>query len=222
VTVFWTALGCDFSGKSQTLRQVARDGWQIVSYDDPYVCDFPVLRRVRSGLFFEAYRRIGRPYSAALTFSLLTPMVWYLRDEALRREKYGPTLVDSYYFKLLAKGIVTGIADRETAALWRSFPAPRGVVFLDVNPEVAWDRAGGAANLNPFEHYGPEPTRDGFVTFQRDLRTALLREVRDLEVVMVDANASLDRVSAQVCEALPRPCPVRGPLVRHGRREPAE
>jgi hypothetical protein len=199
---FWTVLGGDYSGKSATLRRLARDGWQVVSYDDPYVRDFPVVRRLRSGLFFEAYRRVGRPYPAPLAFSLLTPIVWYLREEALRLAGRGPTVVDSYYLKLLAKGVVTGIADPATAALWRSFPQPRGVVFLDVDPAVAWARSGGAARLNPFEHHGSEPTRAGFVAFQRDLRAAMLREIADLDVHVVDGNRAPERVAADVRAAL--------------------
>jgi hypothetical protein len=199
---FWTLLGGDYAGKSETLRRLARDGWQVVSYDDPYVRDFPVVRRLRSGLFFEAFRRVGRPYPAPLAFSLLTPIVWYLREEALRSARRGPTIVDSYYLKLLAKGIVTGIADPATAALWRSFPPPQGVVYLDVEPAVAWERSGGAGRLNPFEHHGSEPTRDGFVGFQRDLRSVLLHEIADLDVRLVDANQPPEAVATRVREAL--------------------
>jgi hypothetical protein len=204
MTGFWTVLGCDFAGKSLMLRQLAAEGWPVISYDDPYVRDRPVIRQVRSGLFFDTYRQVGHGYSGELAFSLLTPMVWYLRDEVLRRAHDGPALVDSYYFKLLAKGIVTGIADRETVTLWRSFPPPRGAIFLDVDPEVAWERAGGAANLNPFEHYGREPTRDNFVAFQRDLREAILHEVRDLDVLVLNADPAPGRVLEAVRESLLR------------------
>ena len=198
MTGFWTLLGGDACGKSEVLRRLGRSGWRPVSYDDPYARDVPVVRRLRSSLFFDAYTHLGRPYSPELAFSLLTPVVWYLRDEAVRHARQGPTLVDSYYFKLLAKGLLTGIADPATAALWRSLPQPEGVVFLDVDPEVAWRRAGGAAGLNPFEHYGAEPTRDGFVSYQRDLRAAMLREVGHLDLRVVAA----DRASGQVAEAV--------------------
>jgi thymidylate kinase len=202
VTEFWALLGGDFSGKSETLRALAAEGWQVVSYDDPYLHRVPVIRELRSRLFFDAYCRIGREYSPKLVFSLLTPIVWYLRDEALRQAERGPTLVDSYYFKLLAKGIVSDIADAATIALWRSFPPPRGVLFLDVDPHLAWHRAGGAAGLNPFEHYGTEATCDSFISYQRDLRAAMLYEVQDLDVVVVDANRSPDLVTMDVRAAL--------------------
>jgi hypothetical protein len=202
VSEFWAVLGGDFAGKSEALRRLPPGGWQVVSYDDPHVRDYPVIRRLRRTLFLDAYLHIGRPYSAELAFSLLTPIVWYLRDEAVRRAREGPTLVDSYYFKLLGKGIVSGIADPATTALWRSFPQPRGVVFLNVDPEVAWQRTGGPANINPFEHYGTEPSRDSFIGFQRDLRAAMLHEIRDLDVTVVDASRPPHEVAADVEAAL--------------------
>jgi len=216
VNGFWVVLGGDYSGKSETLRRLAAEGWRVVSYDDPYLHGFPVVRALRSTLFFDAYRRIGRDYSPELAFSLLTPVVWHLRDEALRGAGQGPTLVDSYYFKLLAKGIISGIADPATVALWRSFPAPEGVVFLDVDPDLAWRRAGGAAGLNPVEHYGPEATYDSFIGYQRDLRAAMLHEVRDVGLTLVDASRSTDLVIADLRAALP--AGARGPARRRPRR----
>ena len=202
---FWVLLGGDSCGKSEVLRQLGGRGWRTVSYDDAHAADVPVVRRLVSSLFFDAYTCLDRPYSRELTFSLLTPVVWYLRDEALRQAALGPTLVDSYYFKLLAKGRLTGIADPATAALWRSLPQPDGVVFLDVDPELAWARSGG--ELNPFEHYDREPTRDGFIRYQRDLREAMLHEVRHLDMRIVPADRSRDlvaeRVRASIRDRLP-------------------
>lgn len=195
---FWTVLGGDYSGKSHALRTLAADGWRIVSYDDPYVRRYPVIRSLRNQLFFDAYRGIDRPYSAYLVFSLLTPIAWFLRDEALRQAAHGPTVVDSYYFKLLAKGVITGITDPETRTLWRSFPQPDGVIYLDVPGPVAWRRAGGPEHLNPFEHYGPEPNRDRFLDFQRDLRDAMRHEIRHLDVVTIDATASRAQVTREL------------------------
>jgi thymidylate kinase len=203
VTTFWTVLGADYAGKSTVLRTLARDrSWRLVSYDDPYVRGHRVVRQLRSSAFFEAYQQIGRPYSRDLVFSLLTPVALYLRDEAVRQAALGPTVVDSYYYKLLAKGTVTGIAREPATSLWRSLPRSGGVVFLDVDPEVAWRRAGGPGNLNPFEYHGPAPTFEGFARFQAELRAAMLREVAGLPVVMVDANARPDRVAAEVRAAL--------------------
>jgi hypothetical protein len=198
---FWTVLGGDYAGKSEVLQTLRREtGWQVISYDDPYLHGHAVVRWLRESAFFEAYRRVGQPYSADLAFSLLTPIVLYLRDEVMAA--HGPAVVDSYYYKLLAKGIITGLADEHARAIWRSLlrPRPEGVVFLDVAPEVAWHRACGA--VNPFEYHGREPTWEGFARFQQDLRDVMLDQIKELPVVMVDANRGALPVAADVIAAL--------------------
>jgi hypothetical protein len=205
MTQFWTVLGGDYAGKSEVLHRLRRQtGWPVISYDDPYLQRYPVVRWLRESAFFEAYRQVGQPYSADLAFSLLTPIVLYLRDELLRLSADGPAVVDSYYYKLLAKGIITGLADEPASAVWRDllYPRPQGVIFLDVDPEVAWNRSCGA--VNPFEYHGAEPNWEGFARFQRDLRRAMLDQVKELPVVMVDANRPAPQVADDVIAALCR------------------
>ncbi|MGD0065029.1 MAG: hypothetical protein ABSB76_16480 [Streptosporangiaceae bacterium] len=200
---FWTVLGADYAGKSEALRRLRTEtGWQVISYDDPYLHGRPVVRWLRESGFFEAYTKVGRAYSADLAFSLLTPIVLHLRDEVLRTAAHGPAVVDSYYYKLLAKGVITGLADERAGAIWRALlqPRPAGVVFLDVAPHVAWHRAGGA--VNPFEYYGAEPTWEGFARFQRDLRGVMLDQIKGLPAVVIDANRPAEAVAADVISAL--------------------
>lgn len=203
MTRFWTVLGADYAGKSEVLQTLRRQTeWQAVSYDDPYIDGHPVVQWLREFAFLDAYNRLGQPYSAEFTFSLLTPIVLYLRDAVMRTAAHAPTVVDSYYYKLLAKSIITGIADERACAIWRSwlYPQPQGVVFLDVAPEVAWNRARGL--LNAFEYHGTKPMWEGFARFQRDLRRVMLDEVKELPSVMVDANGPPPSVAADVIAAL--------------------
>jgi len=210
VSGFRVLLGGDYAGKSEAMRRLPAGAWRTVSYDDPYILDFSVVRGSRRKMFFEAFSDIGPRYSTELAFSLLPPVVWHLRDQALREARSGPTVVDSYYYKLLAKGLVSGIADPGTVAVWRSFPRPDGVVFLDVDPEVAWGRVGRVADLNPIEYHGPQPGRDAFLRYQRDLRAAMLAELRGLDVLTVDANRPPGQVAADVHAALGGADPVAG------------
>lgn len=203
MTQFWTVLGGDYAGKSEVLHRVGHEtGWQVISYDDPYLHAHPIVRWLRESAFFEAYSQVGQPYSADLAFSLLTPIVLYLRDEVLRTAAHGPAVVDSYYYKLLAKSIITGLADEPASAIWRSLlhPIPQGVVFLDVAPEVAWNRSCGI--VNPFEYYGAEPTWEGFARFQQDLRNVMLDQIKELPVLVVDANRAAAEVATDVIAAL--------------------
>ncbi len=98
--------------------------------------------------------------------------------------------------------VLTGIADEHARAIWRPLlhTRPQGVVFLDVATEVAWNRACGA--VNPFEHHGTEPTWEGFARFQRDLRSAMLDQIKELPSVVIDANGPALSVAADVIAAL--------------------
>lgn len=122
----------------------------------------------------------------------------HLRDELARAADRERVVVDSYYYKLLAKCALTGLEHEQTFAYWRSFPQPRGVLYLDVAPEVAWGRSGRGSRLNPFEYLGAEPELPGFTRLQSELRGALLKEVAELPLTVIDAAAPPDAVLAEV------------------------
>ncbi|MEV4141643.1 hypothetical protein AB0J72_56990 [Dactylosporangium sp. NPDC049742] len=211
MTDFWVLLGPDFAGKSSALARVRDEvGWQVVSHDDAFVEAHPLVRTLRGCWVDEALRHAGTRYSAELVLTVLHAVILHQRDELLRRvaaadPDAGPVVMDSYYYKVLAACTLLGVTHEPTFAAWRAMPQPAGVVYLDVPPEVTWQRSGEGARATAFEHYGPAATRDGFVRMQRDLRTAMLAEIRDLPVTVLDATAGPDAVLAKVAAAIGAP-----------------
>lgn len=203
MTGFWVLLGPDFSGKSTVLGPLrTRHGWYVISHDDHELESFPLIRTLRDTWLTEALPRTGTRYSAELTLAALHPIVLHLRDELARAAGRDRVIVDSYYYKLLAKCSLLGVEHGETFHYWRSFPRPRGVVYLDTDPEVAWARSGFGSGLNSFEHLGTAPERAGFTRLQSELRGALLKEVASLPLTLVDSCAPPDAVLTEVLAAI--------------------
>ncbi|MEV6602153.1 hypothetical protein AB0M36_35685 [Actinoplanes sp. NPDC051346] len=198
---FWVLLGADYAGKSSVLSALARrTNWQVASYDDEFLDDgYPSVSRLR-GEFFEALREAGRRYSTDFALSIAQTAVVFLRDQALAGSVARPVLVDSYYYKILAKCRLAGLANEQIFAWWRSFPAPRGVIYLETDAGVAWRRSGNGAAVNRFEHYGDQPSREAFVRFQIDLRRLMLAEVRDVPTSVIGAAADVDDIARQIEE----------------------
>lgn len=203
MTGFWTLLGPDFSGKSTALNRLHTEhGWHVVSYDDRYLESAPMVRVLRENWVGEAFAHRGERYSPELVLAALHPIVLHLRDELVRAADRDRVIVDSYYYKLLSKCTLLGLADSELFALWRSFPQPTGVLYLDVRSDVAWERSGEGARVNCFEHFGQEPTRAGFVGLQDALRGSLLKEVAELPLTVLDGDVPPEAVLGQVLAVL--------------------
>ncbi|MGW3158326.1 dTMP kinase [Streptomyces sp. NPDC001089] len=203
MTGFWTLLGPDFSGKSTVLNRLHTEhDWHVVSYDDRYLESAPLIRRLREMWIADAFAWSGRRYTPELVLAVLHPIVLHLRDELARAADLERVVVDSYYYKLLSKCALLGLEDSEMFAAWRSFPQPEGVIYLDVSPETAWQRSERGVRINPFEHFGARPTRDGFLRLQGELRGALLKEASELPLTVLDADAPPRTVLDQVLAAL--------------------
>ncbi|MBV2156633.1 hypothetical protein [Kitasatospora sp. SUK 42] len=200
---FWTLLGPDFAGKSTVLDRLHDDhGWRVVSYDDRYLDRYPLIRGLRRSWVDEAFARAGERYSDELVLSVLHPIVLHLRDELARSAGPEPLIVDSYYYKLIAKCRLLGVEHQPIFDQWRSFPRPRGVLYLDVPPEDAWARSGEGLRINAFEHYGTTASEANFIGLQSELRTAVLAEVADLPLTVIDGTEPPESVMAAVLAGL--------------------
>ncbi len=200
---FWTLLGPDFAGKSTVLNTLHdKHGWRVISYDDRYLESYPLIQRLRGSWISDAFVWAGKRYSAELVLSVLNSIVLHFRDELARLDGEKRVIVDSYYYKLLAKCRLLGVEHQPTFDYWRSFPRPRGVLYLDVLPEVAWARSSHGAWINEFEHYGTTAGKANFIRLQSDLRAAILAEVDDVPLQCINASQRPETVVATVLAAL--------------------
>jgi thymidylate kinase len=202
---FVVLLGADYAGKSSTMSALAASPsrWQLVSTDDAFVASgHALIPRLRRAVFGDVLPALGRDYSPELMASVLQVAVVHLRDRIRRSASQGPALVDSYYYKILAKCRLAGVEDNPMFAWWRSFPRPRRVIYLDVTPETAWLRSREGTAANRLEHYGERPDRLSFATFQTHLREAMLEEIRHVPVSVIEEQRGVARTARAVREVL--------------------
>ncbi|MFD0688725.1 hypothetical protein [Actinomadura fibrosa] len=212
---FTVLLGPDYAGKSAALAELARRpaGYRIVSADDAFLAPrHALIGRLRRDLVGEVLTAPARAYSPEFTAALLQTAVVHLRDRLLERaaedaaeDARAPLVVDSYYYKILAKLRLTGLGDHPMYGWWRTFPQPGHVVFLDVAPATAWRRSGDGALLNGLEHYGTGAGRgafESFRSFQADLRELLLAEVGHLPVSVLPESGDVEQAAKAVEEVL--------------------
>ncbi|MFC6085241.1 hypothetical protein [Sphaerisporangium aureirubrum] len=200
MTEFNVLLGADYAGKSTVLHALSARGWNVVASDDER---FPVLGALRLLWLGEVLPELGCRYSRTMAMAVLNPLIVHLRDQVeLLAANGGPVVVDSYYYKLMAKLQMADLLTLDILSSWLELPRPARVVFLDAEPEHTWERTHNGADLNPLEHYGRRATRASFVRYQRDLREHLLTAAAGVPLTMVDATAGLASMVDEVEAAL--------------------
>ncbi|WP_329214536.1 hypothetical protein OG352_04445 [Streptomyces sp. NBC_01485] len=202
---FSVLLGPDGAGKSSVMGRLAEalPEWRMVSTDSAFVApEHALVTRLRRDLHDHLLPGLGTAYSVDFLASVLQTAVVHVRDQVCGGDPRVPVLVDSYYYKILAKCRLAGVRDSRLYSWWREFPQPSQVVFLDVSPESAWRRRGDGTQLNVLEHDGADGDWPGFERYQKNLRKLLLEETRDLPVTMVQEQPDADRTAEAVREVL--------------------
>lgn len=158
---------------------------------------------LRRGVLGHVLPGLGTTYSPEFLVSLLQTAVVHLRDEVARGGD-APLLMDSYYYKILAKCRLAGVELNPLYDWWRSFPQPDLVIYLDVSPVTAWHRSGDGAALNALEHFGDRPEWSGFERYQKGLQKLMLEEVERVPLTMVGEQPDVARTASAVLEVLER------------------
>lgn len=186
---FVVLLGGDYAGKSSAIGRLATapGTWRFVSVDTDFLtAQYALLARLRRDVITDVVAP-DKWYSADFLMTMLQTAVVHLRDRIIDHTHRTLTIVDSYYYKMLAKCRLAGVAnDHPMLQWWRSFPQPRGVVYLERSLDSAWQRCGHGATLNRLEHYGAEPTRPAFDRYQADLDQAMRDEIKNVPVSVID------------------------------------
>ncbi|WP_225834564.1 hypothetical protein [Streptomyces sp. NK08204] len=204
---FVVLLGTDYAGKSSALTEVAEraPSWHVVSLDDEFLePGHSLIGRLRRNLVADVLPDLHHGYSLDFMVSLLQTATVHLRDSIERSPGGAPVLVDSYYYKILAKCRLAGVDRHPLFDWWRGFPQPRRVVFLEVSAAEAWTRCGEGARTNPLEYYGEQPDQVSFEKFQCDLREAMWEEVRHLPVTVVEEQEHVSRTVQILGEVMGR------------------
>ncbi|MPY58092.1 nucleoside/nucleotide kinase family protein [Streptomyces spongiae] len=202
---FYVLLGPDGAGKSSVLAEVAArlPGWRMLSTDDAFLGPgHELVGSLRRQVVEDVLPNLGTSYSVDFLASLLQTAVVHLRDQVERQDQDVPLLMDSYYYKILAKCRLAGVGQNPMYDWWRSFPQPRAVVYLDVSTASAWRRSAEGVRLNPLEHFGERPEWLGFDSYQKSLRKLMLEEVRDVPVTIIEEQPGVARTADAVLEVL--------------------
>ncbi|MCX4238829.1 hypothetical protein [Streptomyces ortus] len=201
---FFVLLGPDYAGKSSVLTELRRSAtpWRLVSLDDTFLApEHALIARLRRDVVKDVAPHETR-WSPDFLAAMVHTAVVHLRDQLLNGDPRTPAVVDSYYYKFLAKCRLAGVPDEPLLTWWRSFPRPGRVIYLDVTPESAWSRSREGADLNPLEHYGPRPGPYGFKRYQTDLDRLVREEIRDLPVTVLAEQNDAARTAATVRELI--------------------
>lgn len=204
---FVVLLGTDYAGKSSALMEIADRalGWHVVSIDDELLDPgHSLIGRLRRSLVADVLPDLHHGYSLDFMVSLLQTATVHLRDSIERSPDGIPVLVDSYYYKILAKCRLAGVESHPAFDWWRTFPQPRRVVFLELSPASAWKRCGEGARTNSLEYYGDRPDQVSFEKFQSDLREAMWEEVQHLPVTVVQEQEDVSRTVEILREVMGR------------------
>jgi thymidylate kinase len=199
-------LGPDYCGKSSVMHALAAEGaWNMVSCDDEFLPEaYRSIARLRHVFFESVLPHVKQMPTPEFLLHGLQMSTVFLRDWANQQSARGPTLVDSYYFKLLAKCACAKLLADDVLAGWRAYPPPDEVIYLATDPHVALARSRSRGGPNPFEAMSDPRDEQGFVDFQDRLGRRMRDEIRHLPTTVIDANRPLSAVIDDVRQRLTR------------------
>lgn len=193
---FLVLLGIDGSGKSTLLSGLASAGVQTASWQDLRSHDVPATLAPDAPT---AIKNRLTPLARAMFIGghLVAQYEYLVRP---RLEAGVTTVLDSYYYKLLAKERLLGFAHPALEDLCAELPQPDGIIYLEVNPRESLRRKAG--RLSPYEHFD-DAGGDSYVAFQSQLARALRSATDDApERVTLDGSKTRDSLLPDALHAI--------------------
>jgi thymidylate kinase len=173
-----------------------------------YLRNIPELEYIKKGFSSPmSYRDHLPPYSrAAFLLSALLAEYDFIIEPAIRT--HGLVVVESYYFRPLAKELIKGKSSMDVLRPAFLLPRPEAVILFDLPADEAFRRKG-----KPSAHEVLlQPTQQDFRSFQKRVLETSLGMVEPDIIHRVDAGRSHEEVYQQVKEIVARyPCKRQGP-----------
>lgn len=201
---FFCLLGADGSGKTTLLNALKDRHPEIVTVHWKQLSSVTLLPTLLPGLDPPETLRSLKPFSRAAQLCYLAALEYeMLVQPAVEAGK--TVLVDSYWYKFVAKMRVLDMAAPFLCQVCTSLPAPDCILYLDTPLETARDRK---SNMNFFDCNGHV---ESFVAFQRDLQVAMFEFIADIPVMRLDGLMPLQDLTAMAADIchLVDPLPVR-------------
>ncbi len=193
---FLVLVGIDGSGKTSLLSALADLGMLTGSWRDLRDHDLP--QAMAPDAPTQIKTRLNPMPRTMFVGGHLVAQYEYLVRPAV--EAGTDILLDSYWYKVLAKERLLGRLHPSLTELCRALPVPDAVVFLDVDPRVALRRKGG--RVTAYECLGA-PGDESFLRFQTLLRQEIMADLASVpQVHRVDADADPGAVLDQVVALL--------------------
>jgi thymidylate kinase len=196
---FVVVLGIDGSGKSSLMAWLGARGLTVVDWTS--VLEIPDLQLlyadVARGIAFKKTREMIAPNTRSFEFLLFFSAQWeYLIERPLAEGR--DVVVDSYYYKQLAKDESFGFVNDALRRGLPALPDPDHVVFLDIPLDVAYRRKGGHVS---FTEVIGAPDFAGFCRLQDQLSERMRGYTSHLPTTRL---SSLDTPPAALAEELLR------------------
>lgn len=192
---FIVLIGIDGSGKSTLLRALADAGVHTTSWHDLRSHDVPAMLAPNAPTEIKA--RLTPLSRSMFIGGHLVAQYEYLVRPALDLGQ--DVVLDSYYFKLLAKERLLGFAQPALESLCLELPQPDALILIDTPPELSWSRKAG--ELSSYEHFGA-PTRSNYLAFQEGIDAALRDAAHTLPSAVLDGRQLPSALLADALEAI--------------------
>ncbi len=188
-------LGSDFSGKTTLLNKIKLSG-------NPIVCGGPeeILASDSTGTLMHLMGLFNKHVqNADSSFSqdfILTSFQMYLvgmKNWIEQQPRGSCVLIDSYFYKVLAKCRIKNWKEDHIFEYWRSFEKPETVFWLNTPVTILWQRVSQQKSINKLESFSYNTKNEqAFQSFQELLRQKIKEEVTGIPLVEVIHGQSLD------------------------------
>ncbi|WP_369220705.1 dTMP kinase [Streptomyces sp. R39] len=196
--LFIVLLGIDGSGKTSLLSALRGGTFATVGWRDLRNHELPAVMAPDAPSAIKD-RLSDLPRAMFVGGHIVAQYEYLVRPEVVEGRN---VLLDSYWYKVLAKERALGRLSPALEDLRQLLPVPDAVVLLDVDPRTAWARRGGTCA--PYERFDdPGGQAAGFVRFQECLLAQWEADLRGHPAVYrLDGERPFDEVLTSLRDTL--------------------